>query len=88
MEDRVEVHAVEYQFHFFSHSATAALMPKVYLEQLSLLLLWLPNTDVFVLLPMPKESHLKSVCASVAFLIAIGESRCSDFFHPASLLLC
>lgn len=80
-------------------SATAALLPKVYLEQLSLLLLWLLHINVFVFQPVHKEACLKSVCASAAFPIATGESRHSwcfflfffflffYLFHPSSLLL-
>ena len=64
----------------FFRSATAAFLPKVYSEQLSLLLLWLLHTSVFVLLPVPKAAHLKYVRASAAFLMAIGESGCSCFF--------
>lgn len=71
-------------------SATAALLPKVYLEQLSLLLIWLLHINIFVFLPVHKKSRLKSVCASAAFLISIGESRCSWgffclFFFPSSI---
>lgn len=68
-----------YLYKGWRSSAAAALLPKVYLEQLSLLLLRLLHINVFVFLPVHKEARLKSVCASAAFLIAIGKSRCSCF---------
>lgn len=67
IKDGTELDAVEYQFQFFFRSTTAALLPKVYLEQLSLLLLSLLHTNVFIVLPVPKEAHLKSLLLLLLF---------------------